>query len=71
MRQNVPAIPHVLLIQSYSDAFSALLWLLTAITTITAIVVFAFLGRGTGESTVEAADLEPEGDEEALNASNA
>ncbi|MFS8111658.1 MFS transporter [Rhizobium jaguaris] len=68
---NVPAIGHAQLIQGYSDAFSALLWLLMAITTITAIVVFAFLGRGTGESAVEAVDLEAEDDEEALKASNA
>ncbi|MDL2407736.1 MFS transporter [Rhizobium calliandrae] len=68
---NVPAIGHAKLIHAYNDAFSALLWLLTAITTTTAIVVFTFLGRGAGESAVEAEDLEPEGDEDALNASNA
>ncbi|MQB43851.1 MFS transporter [Rhizobium sp. ICMP 5592] len=69
---NVPAIGHATLIQSYSDAFSELLWLLTAITALTAIVVFTFLGRRNAEeSTIEAGTLEPTDNAEAPKASNA
>ncbi|MDE1991237.1 MAG: MFS transporter [Rhizobiaceae bacterium] len=65
---SAPAIGHAALIQGYSDAFSALLWLLTAITTVTAIVVFTFLGRGAEESSTETVDLQAE--DEVLNLSN-
>ncbi|HEY0123082.1 MAG TPA: MFS transporter [Rhizobium sp.] len=69
---NVPTIGHAALIQGYSDAFSELLWLLTAITAVTAIVVFAFLGRpNAGESTTETGKLEPEDNADGLDASSA
>ncbi|MBP2558224.1 MFS family permease [Neorhizobium galegae] len=54
----LPSISQTALLQGYSDGFSSLLWLLTAITGLTAVVVFLFLGRG-GE-TVE--DIEEEGE---------
>ena len=52
----LPSIGQAALLQGYSDGFSALLWLLTAITALTALVVFLFLGRG-GETV---GDLEEE-----------
>lgn len=68
---NVPAIGHDVLIQGYTNAFSALLWLLTAITLTTAIVVFSFLGRASS-STVATEDVEQlQEEEEALRASKA
>ena len=41
-----PGLTRETLLQAYGDAFTALLWLLTAITLATALVVFVFLGRG-------------------------
>jgi len=67
---NAPAIGQAALIHGYSDAFSALLWLLTGITAITAIVVFSSLGRGSSSDTSEAANQVPD-DDEALTASEA
>jgi MFS family permease len=67
---NVPAIGHDALIRGYGDAFSTLLWLLTAITVITAIVVFSFLGRASSAVAIEYTEQLPE-DEEALRASKA
>ena len=67
---NVSTIGHDVLIHGYGDAFSTLLWLLTAITTITAIVVFSFLGRGSSDDISEDGDLLPDG-EEALRISKA
>ncbi len=52
----LPSMGPAALLQGYSDGFSALLWLLTAITALTALVVFLFLGRG-GETV---GDLEEE-----------
>ncbi|WP_037153054.1 MFS transporter [Rhizobium freirei] len=66
---NVPTIGHDALIHGYGDAFSALLWLLSTITMITAIVVFSFLGRGASSDVVEDAAALPE--EEELRTSKA
>lgn len=67
---TVPAIGHDTLILGYGNAFGALLWLLTAITVLTAIVVFSFLGRSS--STVAADDEEQlDEDEDALRVSKA
>lgn len=67
---SVPTIGHDALILDYGNAFSALLWLLTAITVITAIVVFSFLGRGSSDAQAdETAPLMEE--EEALCVSKA
>ncbi len=67
---TVPAIGHGTLILGYGNAFGALLWLLTAITVLTAIVVFSFLGRSS--STVAADDEEQlDEDEDALRVSKA
>jgi sugar phosphate permease len=69
---NVPAIGHATLIQGYNEAFSALLWLLTAITALTAIVVFTFLGRSdVGESSIEPGKPGAEDNAEAPEASSA
>jgi hypothetical protein len=38
------------LIRAYNSAFGLLLWFLTGITILTAIVIFTFMGRGTGEA---------------------
>ncbi|RWX78671.1 MFS transporter [Neorhizobium lilium] len=42
----VPSLAPADLLAAYSAGFSTLLWLLTAITAFTALVVFGFLGRG-------------------------
>ncbi|NLS19673.1 MFS transporter [Rhizobium sp. P40RR-XXII] len=67
---NVPAIGYEALIQDYGHAFNTLLWFLTAITVVTAIVVFSFLGRAPSTVTVEDADQLQE-DEETLRTSKA
>lgn len=67
---NVPAIGHEALIHGYSDAFGTLLWLLTAITTITAIVVFSSLGRGASNDPADDTEPLPE-EEEVLRVSKA
>ncbi|AYG65481.1 MULTISPECIES: MFS transporter [unclassified Rhizobium] len=67
---NAPAIGHEALVQDYGHAFSTLLWLLTAITAVTAIVVFSFLGRASSTVTAEDADQLQE-DEETLRTSKA
>jgi len=41
-----PETSHAALLQAYGDAFSTLLWLLTGVTMLTAVVVFLFVGRG-------------------------
>lgn len=51
-----PSIERAALLQGYSDGFSALLWLLSGLTMLTALVVFLFLGRS--HETVE--DIEDE-----------
>lgn len=56
---TVPALGHAALIQAYGDGFSALLWLLTAITVLTAVVILTFLGRHHAEGSVIETD-EPE-----------
>ncbi len=38
------------LIHAYNDAFGLLLWFLTGITVLTAIVIFTFMGRGAGKA---------------------
>lgn len=47
------------LLYGYSGGFSTLLWMLSAITMLTALVVFLFLGRGseTAEDIEEEAEL--------------
>ncbi len=67
---SIPAISHDALINGYGDAFSSLLWLLTAITAITAIVVFTVLGRGSSSHIDEDANPIPQ-EEEALGISKA
>lgn len=67
---NVPAIGHDALIQSYGDAFSTLLWLLTGITVLTAAVVFSFLGRSSASAVAEDAE-QPGEEEDTMRASNA
>ncbi|CAH1660569.1 membrane hypothetical protein [Hyphomicrobiales bacterium] len=52
----LPSMERVALLQGYSEGFSTLLWLLSAITMLTAIVVFLFLGRS--HETVD--DIEDE-----------
>ncbi|WP_454848641.1 MFS transporter [Rhizobium binxianense] len=42
----MPGAAKAMLVQDYSDAFATLLWLLTAITILTAVIVLLFLGRG-------------------------
>ncbi len=66
----VPAIAHDALVQGYSHAFGALLWLLTAITVITAVVVFSFLGRASPNVDPEDQDRS-QPDEKPLRAANA
>jgi MFS family permease len=69
---NVPAIGHTALIQSYSGAFGELLWLLTIITAVTAVVIFAFLGRRNAEgSATEIGKPGPEDKAEAPDPSRA
>ena len=67
---NVPAIGHDAIIQGYGHAFSGLLWLLTAITVITAVVVFSFLGRSSSVTPTEDLEQLQEG-EDALRVSKA
>lgn len=57
----VPSIEPGVLLQAYGDAFGALLWLLTAITAATAVIVFLYLGKGTDavENATEGPDLLP------------
>ncbi|QIB33142.1 MFS transporter [Ancylobacter pratisalsi] len=47
----LPQMSHATLVQSYGDAFATLLLMLCAITVITAVVVFAFLGRRAEQGT--------------------
>lgn len=47
----LPQMSRAALVQSYGDAFATLLLMLCAITIITAIVVFTFLGRREGPGT--------------------
>jgi hypothetical protein len=54
----LPSINQAALLQGYGDGFSSLLWLLTAITALTAVVVSFFLGRGS--ETVEELEEEEE-----------
>ena len=69
---NVPAIGHAALVQSYNNAFSGLLWLLTAITAVTAIVIFTFLGRRNAEeSAADTGAAAPQDNAEGLDASSA
>lgn len=57
----VPSMERAAFLQGYSDGFSTLLWLLSAITMLTAVVVFLFLGRS--HETVE--DIEDEAEQAA------
>ncbi|NOV21337.1 MFS transporter [Ensifer adhaerens] len=55
----VPSVERLALLQAYSSAFGTLLWLLTAITTATAVVVFLYLGKGAEEVESAETDLMP------------
>ena len=46
----LPEVTPDLLVQSYTDGFNALLWLLTVVTVVTAVVVLLFLRRGGAEA---------------------
>jgi len=48
--QTLSCMEELEIIHAYNNAFSLLLWLLTGITILTAIVIFTFMGRGTGEA---------------------
>lgn len=54
----LPQVSRAALVQSYGDAFATLLLMLCAITIVTAIVVFAFLGRGAEQGAEPAAEAE-------------
>lgn len=54
----LPQISRAALVQSYGDAFATLLSILCAITVVTAIVVFAFLGRGAERASKQAEEAE-------------
>ena len=45
----LPHSGHALLAQIYGDAFRVLLYLLAALTTLTALLILHFVGRATGE----------------------
>jgi MFS family permease/fumarate reductase subunit D len=49
----LPGLPQAALIQSYGNAFGTLLTLLAGITVVTALVVFAFLGRHEPDEGIE------------------
>jgi MFS family permease len=53
--QILPGVGPTLLVQGYAAAFGSLLMLLTAITVMTAIIVFVFLGRGAHAAAPQAA----------------
>jgi MFS family permease len=54
----LPQMSRTALLQSYGDAFAVLLLMLCAITIVTAVVVFAFLGRGNGQEAQPATEAE-------------
>ena len=54
----VPSMERAALLQGYGDGFSTLLWILSGITLLTALVVFLFLGRGS--ETVDQIEEEAE-----------
>lgn len=54
----VPSMERAAILHAYSNAFGVLLWLLTAITIATAVVVFLYLGRRA--NAAESIDVEPE-----------
>lgn len=47
------------MLQVYNDAFSTLLWLLSAITAATAVVVFLYLGKSADVIDSAAGELGP------------
>lgn len=53
-----PEISRAALAQGYGDAFATLLLMLCAITVVTAIVVFVFLGRGAEQASEPTAEVE-------------
>lgn len=69
----VSALPDAvaMLVPSYGNAFAMLLWLLAAITVLTACVVFLFLGPVTMDGDGEAGTEEAGAAEDALGASSA
>ncbi len=54
----LPATPAAALVSGYQNAFAALLLILAAVTTFTAVVVFLFLGRGTRNAPAAEAEAE-------------
>ncbi|WP_077960182.1 MFS transporter [Ensifer adhaerens] len=54
-----PDLPQAALLKAYGDAFGGLLLILTAITVLTAIVVFLFVGRGGEAVEYREADAGP------------
>jgi hypothetical protein len=68
---SVPAIGHDALVQGYGHAFGTLLWLLTGITVLTAVVVFSFLGRSPASTVAEDAEPPEEDDEDMPRVSKA
>jgi len=56
----LPAMTPAALVEGYGDAFSALLWILTAVTAATAVVVCFFLARG-GTDVTDAGGVDEEG----------
>lgn len=68
---TMPALGHAALMQGYSDGFSTLLWLLTAITILTAIVIFTFLGRHHAEGSTIETDRPESAAAETMDASGA
>ncbi|HVJ40434.1 MAG TPA: MFS transporter [Dongiaceae bacterium] len=66
----LPDMARDLLVRGYTDGFNTLLWLLTAVTSVTALVVLLFLRRGAALETAD--DGTPSEDtEQCLSASNA
>lgn len=53
----VPSMARAAMLQAYNDAFSTLLWLLSAITAATAVVVFLYLGKSA--DVIDSAAGEP------------
>jgi hypothetical protein len=60
--QIVPGLAGVTLVDGYGRAFGDLLLVLTAITVVTAVVVFIFLGRGASEEASGDSGTAPEKD---------
>ncbi|MBN8943428.1 MAG: MFS transporter [Rhizobiales bacterium] len=55
----LPAAGRAALVQGYGSAFSLLVLGLTAVTVVTAVIIFLFLGRGTAADDAEAVEATP------------